>query len=131
MLDPDTASKQNSIWRNFSEVNRLDFDSQVSKLSDQGHSPGRRVNSLQTKLNIRYIYPLSIDQECRLVEDFAFLAYPEEGARGVTVAVIEFQETLEKNVLRIAANEGIQSSVIESINTVLLYMHQCASGGIL
>ncbi|KAL6245452.1 hypothetical protein RBB50_007451 [Rhinocladiella similis] len=107
-----TASEQNSIWRDLSEDH---FRRDVVALS-------RKCN--QVPLNPRLWLPstgdahhdktwtdtprqLSFDVERRLADDMAYILAAKEGVGSVTAVCVEERQEPKGLVLRIAANEGV------------------------
>lgn len=125
MLPPKTANPGESVW---DVVGRVQFDDDVSALMRHNQATGTIKNYSLDELRLHSgqsdLISLPIDIECQLADDIAFVAAFEEGVRTVTAATVETLPDGLRVVL--AANEGVQSQVIDAFKDVFDLLKACA-----
>lgn len=128
-----TASKKNSIWHPIPEsafrtnvvalarrTNGVPSDPShgvfglVGRENDNGMPSSRHAGGEASQTQ----HLLSLELEYRLASDFAFLAATEEGVKSVAAACLEEDAGRGTLILRLAANEGIPSSVQRGLEEI-------------
>ncbi|KAK5149838.1 hypothetical protein LTS14_010659, partial [Recurvomyces mirabilis] len=125
VLDPDTATRDQSIWNDF---NRESFERQTQAIYQKQHVAGCRSYA-KTFPSSRYdkSYPLSFEVERSLADDFAFIAACQPKVEYVTAVTIELTKDEPSILVRLAANEGVSPDVQSSLNELFSVLKGHAS----
>jgi len=125
MLDPNTASDHQSIWAG---VDRSVFETRVKGLEGRC-SPDPISYKIRDRKIKKDSYPVTIEGEAQLADDFAFIAACEPNALYVSAAMILFNPAKKTTQLILAANEGIQERVKAAFEEIVQRIRQCARKG--
>lgn len=124
MLDCDTAIIGRSIWKG---VDRALFGRIAVELQDRAVGP--RDYSKPYNRPGSSNSPFKFEAERRLADDFAFvMAYTEE-AKKVSAATVECDTSSRNLLIRLAANEGIDSKAGAAMDKVISVLRIYAKRG--
>ncbi|KAL8708856.1 MAG: hypothetical protein Q9220_006312 [cf. Caloplaca sp. 1 TL-2023] len=130
-LPVKTASAADSIWAGLGEDN---FRRNVVDLANAcGSVPEDPMIQSRTELLLNRRNSddseriLSLKDEERVAEDFAYLAAAEEGVGTVTAVALEEQSEPPSLTIRLAANAPVLKQTLEKVNAILNILQTCIS----
>ncbi|KAK1047837.1 hypothetical protein LTR74_017675, partial [Friedmanniomyces endolithicus] len=112
-LDPDTASKDRSIWK---AIDRAALERQTQALFAKQHVTGHRSDVEPSDLEHDRSYPLPFEVEKSLADDFAFIAASQPQVDFVSAVAVEQSKGKHSFVMRLAANQGVSPDVEEKFD---------------
>ena len=125
-LDPDTASRDQSIWNS---IDRETWDRQTKALSSKQHVAGSRSYAEHYHQNDEHLYPLPFEIEKSLADDLAFIAAFRPHVDCVSAATIEQNEDEPLLRVKLAANEGVSPSVKTTFDNLFEVLRKHARKG--
>lgn len=129
----NTASKQNSIWRDLDQSNfRKRIDDLGVKSNDypglpQVHSSRDWLSQHNASDEVNHV--LSMNVEERLANDVAFLIASQKGVELVSAVALEEFTGSDGLSIRLAANGGISETVIDVMRSISVLLQKCATKG--
>ena len=117
-----------SLWTPQSLQN---FLKSVSTLHSCSEVPGQRVTHnpaewLRQNPDREIIHGLSFEDERRLADDLAFVVRFDEGVKYVSSVAVEQSAEPPHLTIRVAANEGVDDKVMQTLQTVGTFLAMCA-----
>ncbi|KAF2869865.1 hypothetical protein BDV95DRAFT_89616 [Massariosphaeria phaeospora] len=122
MLSPNTAKLGHSIWDGLS---RKVFERDLDALSSTNHVPVSQTlqsNEWPTDRG-QEIFPFEVEKQ--LCDDIAFIAAYDYGVEYVSAVTVEPGES-GGIVVRLAANQGVSTRVIDALQEVFSLLKTCA-----
>jgi hypothetical protein len=124
-MDNAALPSSNSIW---CKVSRLTFENNIDELATyKTYVPGARDYTRVAEHDSGDSRTLPLELERRLADDFAFISSSDFGVRHVPVATIGQCMGYQGLVLRLAANEGIDTEIYQEISKILRKLELCST----
>lgn len=129
VLSVNTAAPGDSIWRDVSQGN---FRRQIDDLKRKNNVPGK-PKVYQDKLWLKRrasshepsrLLPLKVEE--RIVNDLAFVAAARKDVKSVSAVALEEVNNSSGLMIRMAANEAIESRVIDTLTSIFGLLQDCA-----
>ncbi|OJD30403.1 uncharacterized protein BKCO1_6100052 [Diplodia corticola] len=122
-MDPLAQSPLGSIW---TSVMRRDFERNIDDLDDKHVVlEPRDYTGRDFSHEKDAIAALPLDLERKLADDFAYISAYDVGVNDITAATIECSLDSPGITVRLAANEGVEDCVQNSIKEVLQILKGC------
>ncbi|KAF2158357.1 hypothetical protein M409DRAFT_61726, partial [Zasmidium cellare ATCC 36951] len=115
-LHPDTASRNQSIWKG---IDRDILEHRTQKLCNNKHVGARRPCASTLPSGRDTLYPMSLEVERSLADDFAYIAASQPRVGSVSAVAVEQQKTAASLIMTFAANEGVSDEVAETLNKIM------------
>jgi hypothetical protein len=125
-LDPDTAPENQSIWNG---IDRTVLERHTQALFAKDHVAGRCYYAETSYPKDDRSYPLSLEVEKSLADDFAFIAACQPEANFVSAAAIEQNGSSCSFVVKLAANEGVSLDVRKTFDELFQVLRRHARKG--
>ncbi|KAL5398905.1 hypothetical protein PMIN03_012733 [Paraphaeosphaeria minitans] len=122
MLSPNTAQPGRSVW---TQIDRETFENDLDSLHNTNFVLGPQTLQEEDWPRPRTTEVLPFAIEKQLADDLAFISAYDYGVRYVTAAAVEASEC-EGLLVRLAANEGICTTVVDALTRLLSTLGRCA-----
>lgn len=131
----NTASPENSIWRDLDHVSfrrhMIAFQQASKEVPSDPEVHSRREWENPRVCTDDPSHTIPFDVEQRLADDLAFLAAAEAGGNSVSAVGLEQSIDPVGLVVRLAANEGITQDVYKTFESIFGLLRRCATKSML
>ena len=112
----------------WSRISRREFEINIAKINSDTKIPHADQTGLEKPGEITG-YPLPVDLEEQLANNFAFLALAEPGNDAVSAATVQAKKSPVRLVITLASNRGVPAMVEETFRAISSVLAQCAARG--